>query len=100
MSLTKAERTTTINYDDEGEFAEITTYSRSLITSLRKNAGAEVVHEYPDNGFCFRIPKKLVSVRNARKPRRAMTPEEREAAKERLARARAARGTSKETENS
>lgn len=91
MSLTKAERTTTINYDDEGDTAEVVTYSRSLINSLRKNESAEEVQTYPDGGAWFRVPKKLVTIRNARKPRRAMTPEEREAAKNRLAQARASK---------
>lgn len=91
MSLTKAERTTTINYDDAGDFAEVTTYSRSLITSLRNNGSAEEVRTYPDGGFLFRVPKKLVNIRNARRPRRAMTEAERQAARDRLANARAAR---------
>ena len=92
MSLTKAERTTTINYDEEGPLAEITTYSRSLISSLRKNASAQEVGSYPEGGVLFKIPKKLINVRNARAPRRKMTEAEKEAARDRLAAARAAKG--------
>lgn len=92
MSLTKAERTTTINYDEEGPLAEITTYSRSLISSLRKNASATEVGSYPEGGVLFKVPKNLVNVRNARKPRRKMTDAEKEAARDRLAAARAAKG--------
>ena len=93
MSLTKAEKTTTINYDEEGDTAEITTYSRALISSLRKNDSAEEVQSYPEGGVLFRIPKKLVSVRNARKASgRTMTAEQREAVRDRLANARQMRG--------
>ena len=91
MSLTKAERTTTINYDEQGPYAEVTTYSRSLISSLRKNEAAMEVGSYPEGGVLFKIPKKLVNVRNPRKPRRAMTEDERTAARDRLATARAAK---------
>lgn len=91
MSLTRAERTTTINYDDEGDLAEVVTYSRSLITSLRKNGSADEVEQLPEGGVVFRVPKKLINVRNARKPRRKMTEAERAAARDRLATARAAK---------
>lgn len=93
MSLTRAERTTTINYDEEGPLAEITTYSRSLINSLRKNESAQEVGSYPEGGVLFKVPKKLINVRNQRKPRRKMTEAERAAARDRLASARAAKGS-------
>jgi len=94
MSLIKAERTTTINYDDLGENAEIVTYSKVLINSLTKNPAAKQVDELPEGGFIFRLPKKLVTVR---KPRakgsgRTWTPEQRKAAADRMTAARAAKG--------
>lgn len=91
--LTKAERTTTINYDDEGDDAIITTYSKTLINNLRKNSSATEVRQYPLGGVEFRIPKKLINVRNARAgSTRTLTPEQREAAGERLRNARQLRG--------
>jgi len=94
MRLTKAERTTTINYDESGVNAEIVTYSKVLINSLRKNPAAKQVDELPEGGFIFRIPKKLVTVRKPRKPGsgRTWTAEQRQAASERMAAARAAKG--------
>lgn len=93
MRLTKAERTTTINYDEEGEYAEVTTYSKTLINSLRKNTGAEEVDIYPAGGVCFRVSKKLVNVRNPRRAsgRKPMTQAQKDAARDRLAAARAAK---------
>jgi hypothetical protein len=93
MSLIKAERTTTINYDDFGANAEIVTYSKVLINSLRKNPAAKEVDVLPEGGVIFRLPKKLVTVR---KPRakgsgRTWTPEQRQAAADRMALARAAK---------
>jgi hypothetical protein len=93
MSLIKAERTTTINYDDFGANAEIVTYSKVLINSLRKNTGAIEVDVLPEGGVIFRLPKKLVTVR---KPRakgsgRTWTPEQRKAAADRMIVARAAK---------
>ena len=93
MSLTRAERTTTINYDDEGDLAEITTYSRSLITSLRKNEGAIEVGTYPEGGVLFKVPKKLVNVRNPRKASKPMSAEQRQAAADRMAKARQAKNS-------
>ena len=91
MSLIKAERTTTINYDDLGEDAEVVTYSKTLINSLRKNEGAKWVEDLPDGGAIFRIPKKLVTIRNPRKAGtgRTWTPEQRAEASERMKKARA-----------
>ena len=92
MSLSKDERTTTINFDDGTDTAEVVTYSRTLITSLRKNEGAIEVEKLSHNGVVFRIPKKLVSFRNPRKGSgRTWTPEQRKAAAERMTKARAAK---------
>ena len=91
MRLTKAERTTTINYDDEGPYAEVTTYSKTLITSLRKNTAAKEVGSYPGGGVLFKIPKKLVNVRNPRRARKPMTEEQKRVAAERMTAARAAK---------
>jgi hypothetical protein len=92
MSLIKAERTTTINYDDAGLNAEIVTYSKVLINSLTKNPSAKEVDQLPDGGRIFRLPKKLVTVRKPRtKSGRTWTDEQRREASERMTRARAAR---------
>lgn len=92
MKLTKAERTTTINYDEAGTNAEIVTYSKVLINSLRKNTAAKEVDVLPEGGVIFRLPKKLVTVRKPRtKSGRTWTPEQRQEASERMTKARAAR---------
>jgi hypothetical protein len=92
VSLTKDERTTTINFDDGTETAEVVTYSRPVITALRKNEGAIEVEQLSHGGVVFRIPKKLVSFRNPRKGSgRTWTPEQRAAAGERMKKARAAK---------
>ena len=92
MSLNKDERTTTINFDDGTDTAEVVTYSRTLITSLRKNEGATEVEKLSQGGVVFRIPKKLVSFRSPRKGSgRTWTPEQRKAAAERMTKARAAK---------
>ena len=84
MALTAPERTTTINFDDEGDDAYVTTYNRPWITSLRKNPSAkEVTTPFVGNngGAEFHIPKRLVSMRRPtkagaeRKPRAPMTQE-------------------------
>jgi hypothetical protein len=91
VSLIKAERTTTINYDDLGDNAEVVTYSKTLINSLRKNTAANEVEVLPEGGVVFRIPKKLVTVRNPRKAGtgRTWTAEQRAEASERMRKARA-----------
>lgn len=92
MSLSKDERTTTVNYDDGSDTAEVVTYSRTLITSLRKNEGAVEVEQLSHGGVVFRIPKKLVSFRNPRKGSgRTWTEEQKQEARDRMARARAAK---------
>ena len=92
MSLTKDERTTTVNYDDGSDTAEIVTYVRRDITSLRKNEGAIEVEQLSHGGVVFRIPKKLITFRNVRKGSgRTWTPEQRQAAADRMKRARAAK---------
>jgi hypothetical protein len=92
MSLIKAERTTTINYDDLGDNAEIVTYSKTLINSLRKNPAAKEVEQLSEGGVIFRITKKLINVRKPRKGTgRTWTPEQRQAAAARMTAARAAK---------
>ena len=93
VTLIKAERTTTINYDDSAESAEIVTYSKVLINQLRKNTAAKEVDVLPEGGVIFRLPKKLVTVRNPRKKGsgRTWTPEQRKAAADRMIVARAAK---------
>lgn len=93
-SLTSAERETVILMDDESPDAIITTYQRPLINRLRKNTAA--VEQSDEKlakwgGACFRIPAKLVNVRNPRKPS-TRKPSPAGNAAERMARARAARG--------
>ena len=92
MSLTKDERTTTVNYDDGTDMAEIVTYVRKDITSLRKNEGATEVEKLSQGGVVFRIPKKLITFRNPRKGSgRVWTDEQRRVAAERMTKARAAK---------
>lgn len=70
MSLTAIERETSILWDDLDDNAIITTYSRPLITLLRKNPGATLLEEGNFEGSAwamFHLPKKLVSFRQPRK---------------------------------
>ena len=94
-SLTAAERTTDISMSDASEVALITTYSKTRISQLRRNAGATevttpLVKKY--GGAEFRVAAKLVNIRN---PRRASTNPTRPGAAERMAHARAARKSEK-----
>lgn len=90
--LIRAERTTTINFDDESNTAFIVTYNRPWITSLENNPAATLVRNYPGGGVEYKIPKKLIGKpRKQRAPRRAMTAAEKSAAADRLAAARTAK---------
>ena len=69
MSLTAAERETSIVMDDAGDFAIVTTWQRPMITKLNRNAGAEKLEDLKcdgSKGAIFRVPAKLVSIRNPR----------------------------------
>ncbi|MGH7239569.1 MAG: hypothetical protein ACREHG_05830 [Candidatus Saccharimonadales bacterium] len=94
MKLTKPERTTTVNFDEDSDFAIITTYSKPWLTSLKKNPEAEMVREYPGGGAEYKIPKKLIG--KPRMPRtsggRVWTEEQKQAAADRMRNARAAKG--------
>lgn len=67
MSLTAYERETVININDQDEFAIVVTYQRTMITKLRRNPAAELIEQFDHNGSPgarFKIPAKLVSIRN------------------------------------
>ena len=72
MSLTAAERETSIVMDDAGEFAIVTTWQRPMITKLNKNAGADKIEDLVcdgSKGAIYRVPAKLISIRNPRSKR-------------------------------
>jgi hypothetical protein len=90
VSLTAPERETIITLNDEDETAEIWTAQRPWITKLRKNPAATLLEEGKHDGSAwarFEVPKALISVRSKR-VKRDLTEEQRQAARERLARAR------------
>jgi hypothetical protein len=94
MSLTKDERTTTINMDDgDSPYAEIITYQRPWISYLQKHPDALLVEDLEcsgSKGAIFMVPKELISKpRHRRKSGRKWTDEQRMAAGERLKKARA-----------
>jgi hypothetical protein len=94
MALTAYERETVVNLNDEDDFAIITTYQRSVITSLRKNPAAREITPGAMKkwgGAQFAIPAKLINFRNPRRGTAAQ--QDPEAAAERMAKARAAKGT-------
>jgi hypothetical protein len=69
MSLTAYERETVILMSDGDDTALITTWQKPLITKLRRNPAAEIVeiqHDSGSTGVTFRLPAKLISVRNPR----------------------------------
>lgn len=83
MSLTRAERATTINFDEESDTAHVVTYSKPLIKQYESHGQAKKVREYPEGGVYFTIPKKYVM-----KPRaeRKMSEAQRQAVGERMRR--------------
>jgi hypothetical protein len=90
VSLTAPERETIITLNDEDETAEIWTAQRPWITKLRKNPAATLLEEGKHDGSVwarFEVPKALISVRSKR-AKRDLTEEQRQAARERLAKAR------------
>jgi hypothetical protein len=91
MKLTRAERTTTINFDDEDNTCHVVTYSKKMITNLRNNPAATEVQQYPGGGVYFQIPKSLF--RNFGKPRapRQVSEATKQKLRENIARAREAR---------
>lgn len=88
MSLTKAERTTTINMDDSSDEAIVVTYQKPWMRMLDDNPEAELINELSMGGREYRIPARLIK---PRKPR-AMSEEGKAAAGERLKNARQMRG--------
>lgn len=69
MSLLPSERETVIGFDDESKVALITTYSRPIITKLKKNPGATLIKEWKFEGTAgaeFTLPAELVSFRAPR----------------------------------
>ena len=70
MTLSAYERETVISMNDEDDLALVTTWQRPVITKLKKNSAAEIVHvEHCGNsvGYIFRIPARLISIREPRK---------------------------------
>lgn len=90
MSFTKYERETSVNFNDDETDARVYTANRALIRRLTANAGATLVESGEHEGSpwaVFTMPKRLVSFRQP-SAKRQMTPEQREAARERLRAAR------------
>jgi hypothetical protein len=86
-SLTAPERETVIVFNDEDDFAEITTHQRTWVTRLRKNPAAVEIEDLSHGsttGARFSIPAKLVSVRTKRRAVVALGEEEKARRAERL----------------
>lgn len=94
MSLLPEERTTTINFDEAGDMAEVVTWSRKEMTKLAKIAGAVKVEDLEcsgTKGAIYRIPASQHGWKNPRQPRR-VSAETKQRAAARMSAARAARG--------
>jgi len=93
MSLTAAERETSIVFDDDSETAYITTYSRPLIRKLKGNPGVTITDEGKFQGSAFvsaSFSKELITIRKPR-AKRNLTDKQKADLKERgqrLARSR------------
>jgi len=92
-NLTAYELETVVNFNKSKDDAVIFTYDKSWIRHIEKRMG---IKAFLDNGFggkSFNVPKKLI-----RKPsvKRVFTDEQRNAARERFAKTRAAK-TSQDT---
>ena len=86
-SLTAPERETVIVFNDEDDFAEITTHQRTWVTRLHKNPAAEKLEDLTygsTTGARFRVPARLVSVRTKKRAAAALTDEEKVRRAERL----------------
>ena len=68
MNLTKYERETVVNMNDEDDFAIVTTNQRRVITQLRNNPAAEERDSPYAGGYAqFTIPARLVRFGKPRK---------------------------------
>jgi hypothetical protein len=70
MSLSAAERDTTITLNDEETTADIWTAQRRTITKLTKNPAAKLLEEGVHKGSAwarFKLPKEFVSFRSTRR---------------------------------
>jgi hypothetical protein len=70
MSLSAAERDTTITMNDEDTTAEIWTAQRRTITKLKKNRAATLLEEGVHDGSVwarFELPKEFVSFRSIKR---------------------------------
>jgi len=80
MSLTAAERETSISMSDENDVAYIYTAQRKVLTRLRKNPAAKLIEEGNHGGSPwarFELPAGLISFRS-RRTARELTDEERQ----------------------
>jgi hypothetical protein len=70
MGLTRAERETVINFNEEENFATIYTASQPMINKCIK-AGYEKIKEYVNSGeviaMTFKLPKGFVSLRTKKR---------------------------------
>jgi hypothetical protein len=100
MSLTPPERETIITFNDEDETARVWTAQPPWITKLRNNPAATLLDEGKHGtsaGAEFEVPKELLTIRS-KKVKRRLTPEQRQAASDRLERAREARAAGRNHE--
>lgn len=83
--MTKAERETTINFNDEEAHAEITTFQRRMLTKLSRNKAARKLRDIEMGGkiigAVFEVPKSLIRIRSAK---RALSDHERQRRQENL----------------
>jgi hypothetical protein len=94
IKLTAYEKETVINFNDEDDFALVTTYQRTVMTKLRKNTSAEEITTdalAAFGGAMFKLPVASVSFRNG--PRKPMSTEHKAKLAANVAKARAAKGS-------
>ncbi|MGM1044799.1 MAG: hypothetical protein ACQEXX_01495 [Bacillota bacterium] len=88
MSLTAAEREAVLSYDEESNVYHIFCSSSKEQTRM-KRAGFEPYKTDEEGNTYYRVERNQVSFRAKSTKKREWTPEQRQAASERLAKARA-----------
>src|SRR3990172_6009947 len=92
--MTGLERETTINFNDEEDFAEISTFQMRWLTRLRKHKEAKFIKDIEMGsrviGKIYHIPKTCITLKMSKRPAREMTAEQRQASSDRFRKVREA----------
>jgi hypothetical protein len=97
LSYLPCERETTLQIDDESNVWVLETRQNKIKTKLSR-IGVTPVKEYPDGGAKYILDYEQVSFRQKSKPRN-LSEEQRQAAAERLAKARSKKNKKGEDDN-